>query len=235
MESPKAGRGSAIAVVTGASRGIGRAAAEALARRHHAVSLWGRDLAQLNAVAAEIERNDGKAQVVECDVASAASVDLAARRVLHELGVPDVVVNNAGIVERALVEEMPESMWDRVLDTNLKGPYLVTRALLGPMKSRGTGRIVHVASISSTLGTGRASAYCASKWGLVGFMKSLAEELRGTGLQTMAVLPGSTDTDMLAGSGFAAQMSAEDVAKTIVWAALDAPPATHGSALEMFG
>jgi 3-oxoacyl-[acyl-carrier protein] reductase len=92
-----------------------------------------------------------------------------------------------------------------------------------------------VGSISSTLGTAKMSAYCASKWGVVGFMKALAEELRGTGLQTMAILPGSVDTAMLKGSGFAAQMTAEDVAGTIAYAALDAPDALNGSAIEVFG
>jgi 3-oxoacyl-[acyl-carrier protein] reductase len=103
------------------------------------------------------------------------------------------------------------------------------------MKERARGRIVHVGSISSILGTPNLSAYCASKWGVVGFMKSLAEELRGTGLQTMAVLPGSVDTQMLEGSGFVAQMTAEDVAGTITYAALDAPDAMNGSAIEVFG
>lgn len=226
---------SEVAVITGASRGIGRATADALVRRGLAVAVWGRVLADLEAVAAEIERAGGRALPCACDVSDAAAVERAAQHVLRELGVPRVVVNNAGIVERALVEEMSEGTWDHVLDVNLKGPFLVTRAFLAAMKQRGIGRIVHVASISATLGTARSSAYNASKWGLLGFMKSLAEELRGTGLQTLAVLPGSVDTQMLAGSGFAAEMSAEDVAGTIVWAALDAPAAANGTALEIFG
>ncbi|MGZ5970403.1 MAG: SDR family NAD(P)-dependent oxidoreductase, partial [Polyangiales bacterium] len=156
-------------------------------------------------------------------------------RVLDELGVPLVVVNNAGIVERAAVEEMHEEMWDRVLGVNLKGPFLVTRAFLPAMKARKSGRIVQVSSISATLGTARASAYCASKWGLNGFTQALAEELRGTGLQTMAVLPGSTDTDMLRGSGYAPQMQPEDVAGTILYLGLDAPDAMNGSLVEVFG
>src|SRR5581483_2182854 len=95
------------------------------------------------------------------------------------------------------------------------------------------GRFVHVASISATLGSPRAASYAASKWGLVGLAKSLAEELRGTGLASIAVLPGSVDTDMLVGSGFAPQMSADDVANAILYAALDAPDALTGAAIEM--
>jgi 3-oxoacyl-[acyl-carrier protein] reductase len=94
---------------------------------------------------------------------------------------------------------------------------------------------VQVASISATLGSPGAASYAASKWGLVGLTKSLAEELRGTGLSAVAILPGSVDTEMLAGSGFSPRMTAADVAGTIVYAALDAPAAITGSAIEIFG
>jgi 3-oxoacyl-[acyl-carrier protein] reductase len=122
-----------------------------------------------------------------------------------------------------------------VLDTNLTATFLVTRAFLPAMLKRRRGRVIQVASISSTLGSPRASAYCAAKWGVVGFTKSLAEELRGTGLSAMSILPGSVETSMLEGSGFSPQMKPEDVAKTIVYAALDAPSAMNGSSFEMFG
>lgn len=206
-----------IAVVTGASRGIGRATAERFEARGLTVARLGRH------------------DAFRCDVSDPASIAAAAEQVLEQLGAPDVVVNNAGIVERASVDVMTEEQWDRVLDVNLRGPFLITRAFLPAMRARGSGRILHVGSISSTLGTARLSAYCASKWGLVGFMKSLAEELRGSGLQTAAILPGSVDTEMLEGSGFPPQMTAADVANAIVYAALDAPAAIHGSAIEMFG
>ena len=118
---------------------------------------------------------------------------------------------------------------------NLRAPFLITRELLPSLRAKRQGRIIHVASISATLGTANASAYCASKWGLVGFMKSLAEELRDSGLMTLAILPGSVDTDMLRGSGFEPRMTPEDVAKTIAHYALDAPLAHNGSVIEMFG
>jgi 3-oxoacyl-[acyl-carrier protein] reductase len=85
------------------------------------------------------------------------------------------------------------------------------------------------------MGTPRLSAYCASKWGLVGLVKSLAEELRGTGLQSMCVMPGSVDTDMLRGSGFSPAMTPEDVARIVAWVALDAPDAMNGSCVDAFG
>lgn len=225
-----------VAVITGAGRGIGRAASIALAARGLDVVLLGRTASDLERVAERIEADHRvRALPIVCDVANASAVDAVSGTVRKQLGPPRVVVNNAGVVERALVEDMTEDAWDRVVDANLKGTFLVTRAFLREMKERARGRIVHVASISSTLGTPRLSAYCASKWGVVGFMKSLAEELRGTGVQTMAILPGSVDTEMLRGSGFAPQMTAEDVASAIVYLALDAPDAMHGSAVEAFG
>src|SRR5262249_48319126 len=151
-------------------------------------------------------------------------VDRAAAEVLETMGVPRVVVNNAGIVRRgALVHETRPEAWDEVIAVNLRGPFLVSRAFLPAMLAAGRGRFVHVASISAPLGPPRRASYAASKWGLVGFSKSLAEELRGTGLQSIALLPGSVDTDMLVGSGFSPSMSADDVASTIVHAGLDAP------------
>jgi len=169
-------------------------------------------------------------------VSTVAGVERAASDVLSSLGVPRAIVNNAGVVRRGpLVHETTPEDWDHVLAVNLRGPFLVSRAFLPSMLAAGRGRFVHVASISATLGSPGAASYAASKWGLVGFAKSLAEELRGTGLQSIAILPGSVDTDMLAGSGFAPQMSADDVAGMIVHAALDAPSAINGSAIEMFG
>ena len=223
------------AVVTGASRGIGRAAALALASRGLDVALVARGADDLAAVAEAVARCGVAALPLRCDVTVEADVAAAAARVLERFGAPDVVVNNAGVIRRAAVHEMSLQDFRLVVDTNLTGTFLVTRALLPAMLKRGRGRLLQIASISSTLGSPRASAYCAAKWGVVGFTKSLTEELRGTGLIAMSILPGSVDTSMLEGSGFAPQMTPDDVAKTIVFAALDAPSAMNGSSLEMFG
>lgn len=224
-----------IAVVTGAGRGIGRAVALDLARRGCDVALLGRTPSRLADVAEAVVALGVRALTVPCDVADATSVASASERVFSELGVPRVVVSNAGIVRRAFVHEMSEADWDAVVGVNLKGTFLVARAFLPRMREAGRGRIVVLGSISSTLGTARQSAYCASKWGTVGFVKSLAEELRGTGLQTMCAMPGSVDTDMLVGSGFEPRMTPEEVAETITFLALDAPDAMNGSAVEVFG
>jgi 3-oxoacyl-[acyl-carrier protein] reductase len=224
-----------IAVVTGAGRGIGRAIAVELAKRGCDVALLGRTIETLALAAEDVVAAGQRAVAVPCDVSNAEAVEVAASRVLADLGVPDVVVANAGIVHRAPVETMSEKEWDEVLDVNLKGTFLVTRAFLPRMRDLGRGRFVAIGSISSTVGTARQSAYCAAKWGTVGFIKALAEELRGTGLQAMCVMPGSVDTDMLKGSGFAPAMKPEDVAKTVAFLALDAPEAMNASSVEVFG
>lgn len=223
-----------LAVVTGASRGIGRATALALAARGLDVALLARDRQRLEAVAAEVRALGVQAHVHVCDVADSAEVTRVAEAVLA-VGTPRAIVNNAGNVERVTVEAMSDETWRRVLGVNLDATFFMCRAFLPAMRARGRGRFVQIASISSTLGTPRLSAYCAAKWGVVGFTQALAEELRKSGLQTMAVLPGSVDTTMLQGSGFPPEMQPEDVAKMVVFAALDAPDASNGASLPMFG
>jgi len=224
-----------IAVVTGAGRGIGRAIAIDLARRGCDVALLGRSVGNLTETAEQVVALERRALAVLCDVSDARSVGSAAERVMRDLGVPRFVVANAGIVKRAPVATMEESDWDAVIDVNLKGTFLTARAFLSRMMDMKTGRFISIGSISGTLGTAKQSAYCAAKWGTVGFVKSLAEELRGTGLQATSGMPGSVDTDMLKGSGFAPAMQPEHVAKTVSFLALDAPDAMNGSNVECFG
>ncbi len=220
-----------IALVTGAGRGIGRAVAVELSHRNVHLIL----LARTAPVQAEQLVTGAVLKSMCLDLADPAAIVAACRQVLDLYGAPDVVINNAATIERRSVETTSVADWDRQLNVNLRAPFLISREILPAMRANGHGRIIHVASISATLGTAGAAAYCASKWGLVGFMKSLAEELRDSGVMTLAILPGSVDTDMLKGSGFAPRMAPEDVAKTIVHYALDAPMAHNGSVIEMFG
>lgn len=224
-----------IAVVTGAGRGIGRAIALTLAARGLDVAVLGRGEESLDGVAREIASRGGRALPVVCDVSHAAELNRATTKVLTELGTPSVVVPNAGVVYRKSILETSEEEWDEQLDVNLKGMFLLVRAFLPAMLAQKQGRFVAIGSISGTLGTPRLVPYCASKWGTVGFVKALAEELRGTGLQTMCVMPGSVDTDMLKGSGFAPAMQPEDVARVVAWLSLDAPSAMNGSCVDAFG
>jgi 3-oxoacyl-[acyl-carrier protein] reductase len=225
-----------LAVVTGPSRGIGRATALGLAARGVRLALVGRASAELEAARREcLAAGAPAAAVIDADLTSLERAAASGAEILAGPGVPDLVIHNAGVARRAALEELSLALWREQLDLNLGAPYALTRALLPAMKQRSSGRFVFVGSISSTLGTPRQAAYCASKWGLVGFMKSLAEELHDTGLAACAVLPGSVDTRMLEGSGFPPRMTAEEVAKTLIYYGLDAPLACNGAAIEMFG
>lgn len=224
-----------ISVVTGAGRGIGRAIALELADRGSDVAVLGRAQDTLAATCEEVVRRGRRAVAIPCDVANGAEVEAAASRVLVDFGVPQIVVSNAGIVHRASILDTSEAQWDEVVDVNLKGTFLITRAFLRPMLAEKRGRFIAIGSISGTLGTARQASYCAAKWGTIGLVKSLAEELRGTGLQTLCVMPGSVDTDMLKGSGFSPAMQPEDVARIVAYAALDAPAAMNGSCIDAFG
>jgi 3-oxoacyl-[acyl-carrier protein] reductase len=214
------------AVVTGASRGIGRAVAAALAGA--------------GARVAGCARNpDRGSELFRCDVGRADDVARFADDVLGRLGPPDVLVNNAGIVARGRLEEMSVEVWDGVVDANLKGTFLVTRAFLPAMRARGkaAGRIINIASISGRQGTALLTAYCAAKHGVVGLTRALAAELRGDGIAVNAVCPGSVDTDMLrAGQpGAKPDMSPEDVAGVVLYLAAEAPAALTGSCVDVFG
>lgn len=223
--------------MTGASRGIGLEAARALAARGLDVALLASDPGRLEAAAASVREASGvRALALACDVADEGEVGRAAAAALAwGEGAPRVVLANAGIVRRGAVHELEPADFDRVVAVNLRGTFLTARAFLAPMRAARRGRFLAVASISATLGTAGASAYNASKWGVVGFVKSLAEELRGTGVQAMALNPGSVDTDMLRGSPYAPQMGPADVAAFLAYLALDAPDALHGAVVDMFG
>jgi 3-oxoacyl-[acyl-carrier protein] reductase len=157
--------------------------------------------------------------------------------VKERLGVPDVVVNNAGIVVRSPLETLAESDWDEVVDSNLKGTYLVSRAFLADMRLRRSGRLINIASISGRLGTAGLVAYCAAKHGVVGLTRALAEEIRGDGLCVNAICPGSVDTDMLrVGMPDAVpRMTPDEIARVALFLAADAPIAMTGSCVDVFG
>jgi len=219
------------AIVTGGGRGIGAAIARALTARGVRVTVFARTTAQIDRLVSE----GGAALAVAGDVRREEHV---ARLVaIHEesFGRCDLLVNNAGVLERGLVEEISPDAWREVLDVNLTGAFLCARAVVPGMKRRRRGRIVNVASISGTIGTERASAYNASKWGLIGLTKCLAEELRPHGIQCISVSPGSVDTEMLAKTPFRPEMKPDDVAGVVAWAALDAPDAVTGANLEVYG
>ena len=217
-----------VCVVTGASRGIGRACAEAFAREGARISVCA-----VQAVPDYPPALD--AHAARCDVSDAEQVARFFAESETRLGPPDVLVLNAGVLERAPIDEMSERQWDRVLDVNLKAAFLCVRAVWPAMKRRGRGRIIAIGSVSGTLGTPLASAYNASKWGLTGFIKSIAEEGREHGIFCATVLPGGVDTDMLAQTSFPAQVAVDEVTRVVRFLADGAPRSMTGSAVEVFG
>jgi 3-oxoacyl-[acyl-carrier protein] reductase len=226
-----------VALVTGASRGIGLAIAERFAEEGARVAICGRDEEALARAAADITLRRVGTEVVwtHCDVSRFADVRHLHATVDKQLGVPDILVNNAGVVVRKPLEELSEDEWDHVIDANLKGTFAVTRAFYPQMRARRSGRIINISSISAHLGTARLTAYCASKHAVIGFTRALAEEARDHHIQVNALCPGSVDTEMLKGSGFPPQMGPREVAGVALYLAAQAPLAMTGSCLDVFG
>jgi NAD(P)-dependent dehydrogenase (short-subunit alcohol dehydrogenase family) len=219
------------AIVTGGGRGIGAAAARALTALGARVTIFARTAAELN----DVVRAGAAVHAVAGDVAREEDVERLFAEHRRASGACDVLVNGAGILERAPTESFAADRFRRVLDVNLVGAFLCARAAIPEMKARRRGRIVNVASISATLGTPEAGAYNASKWGLVGLTKCLAEELRPFAVQCLAVSPGSVDTEMLKKTPFEPAMTPDEVARVIAWCAGEAPDAMTGANVEVFG
>jgi 3-oxoacyl-[acyl-carrier protein] reductase len=177
----------------------------------------------------------GQIVVLHADVSRFADARQLHADVDKALGVPDILVNNAGVVVRARLDETSEAEWRDVLGANLDGTFNVTRVFLPQMRTRGSGRIINIASISGRQGTARLTAYCAAKHGVVGLTRALAEETREVGIQVNAICPGSVDTAMLAGSGFPPLMAPGDIAGVALWLAGEAPAALTGACLDVFG
>jgi NAD(P)-dependent dehydrogenase (short-subunit alcohol dehydrogenase family) len=219
------------AVVTGASRGIGRAIAVALAGAGAEVALWARDATQLATVAAE---TGGRAMVV--DVTDSQAVAAAADLVRATMPPVRVLVNNAGAVARTPTVAMTDAEWRRVMSVNLDGTFYVTRAFLdGLVRER--GRIINIASRAGREGTALLAGYCAAKHGVVGLTRALAEELRAAKVSVNAICPGSVDTAMLREGLPDARpdMTPEDIARAALFLASAAPDALTGACIDIFG
>jgi NADP-dependent 3-hydroxy acid dehydrogenase YdfG len=185
--------GGRTAVVTGASRGIGAAIAEALGSQGVRVVLVARTEAKLKERAARIKGSIP----IACDVSDPKSVERAAKQIAKELkGAPDILVNNAGVFRVAVVEETTADSFIETINTNLVGPFLFVRAFLGEMKERKRGHIITIGSIADrTIFSGNA-AYSAAKFGLRAIHEALRAELKGTGVRTSLISPAATDTDI---------------------------------------
>jgi 3-oxoacyl-[acyl-carrier protein] reductase len=187
-----------VSLVTGASRGIGRAIARALAADGATVVLGARDPIRLAEAVAEIVGEGGRAEAVSLDVSERASVEAAVAGILETHGRLDHLVNNAGITRDNLLLRMKAEEWEQVLATNLTGVFHCTQAALRPMLKQRSGRIVSVTSVVGLTGNPGQANYAASKAGILGFTKSVAREVASRSITVNAVAPGFIETDMTA-------------------------------------
>ena len=186
-------------MVTGAGRGIGRAIALKLANEGADIVCVSKTAANSERVAEEVRTLGRRAWACAVDVADGAAVSGLAEKVLADPGKVNILVNNAGVTRDGLLMRMSEADWDTVLDTNLKGAFLFTKAFTRAFLKQRSGRIINVTSVIGLVGNAGQSNYGASKAGLIGFTKSVARELASRGITVNAIAPGFIQTDMTAG------------------------------------
>ena len=185
-----------VALITGGSRGLGQSMAIALAAAGAKIALVARDRAKLDEVAAEIERAGGEAGTFVADVVDEAQVDETVKAVIERFGQIDILINNAGVNVRKQLEEYTFAEWRKVLGVNLDSVFLMCRACIPHMKGRGYGRILNMTSIMSHVSLPGRTAYSASKAGLLGLTRALAQELAPEGITVVGISPGPFATEM---------------------------------------
>jgi 3-oxoacyl-[acyl-carrier protein] reductase len=216
-------------LITGASRGIGFAIARKLGELGSRVSVCSRDPQKLENATNELKRAGIEVFGMAADVTSTADIDAFVRQTETSLGPVDFAVNNAGVGIFAPTQEASEADWDAVLDTNLKSVFLMTKALAPGMIKRRSGYIINIASLAGKNSFAGGGIYCASKWGLLGFTKCVAEDLRGYGIRVSAICPGSVATDFSHGGGPAKgkdeskMLQPDDVAHAVVMLVTQGP------------
>ena len=235
------------ALITGASRGIGRAAALLLARQGARVVLAARNEELLEEVAGAVRAGGGEAHAMALDLGHHESIPAAVRGLPSEFAAVDILVNNAGITADNLLARMTLEQWQRVLDVNLTGAFVLTKALVRGMMRRRHGRVVSVSSVAGVVGNAGQANYAASKAGLIGFSKSLARELLSRGITVNVVAPGFIETDMTAalpdgaGERFLEQHglvrlgTVDDIAAAVLYLASDEASYVTGEVLSVSG
>jgi 3-oxoacyl-[acyl-carrier protein] reductase len=237
-----------IAVVTGGSRGIGRAIAMTLAAAGATVIVnYQRNAAAADETVAAITAADGAAISIQADVSVSADVERLFKTVIDQYGTVDILVNNAGITRDTLLLRMKEDDFDTVIDTNLRGVYLCTKAALRPMTRARSGRIINITSVVGLIGNAGQSNYAAAKAGIIGFTRAVAREMASRGITVNAVAPGYIETELTAGLGEqvrAAILEAiplgrlgtpQDVANLVCFLASDAAAYITGQTLTVDG
>jgi 3-oxoacyl-[acyl-carrier protein] reductase len=215
----------AVALVTGGSRGIGRAIALRLAKLGAAVSICGRDPAALAIAEAELKKQGASVFSCVADVSRSAEVTAFVAKTESTLGAIAILVNNAGVGLFGPAHDKTEADWDRVLNTNLKAVFLVSRAVVPAMIRRGSGDIINISSLAGRNAFAGGGIYCASKWGLQGLSACMAEDLRDHGIRVSVVCPGSVATEFSGrGSKDASKaLSPEDVAHAVAMIVTQGP------------
>ncbi|MDE2778894.1 MAG: SDR family NAD(P)-dependent oxidoreductase [Chloroflexota bacterium] len=227
-----------VALVTGAGRGIGRAIAMAFAREGARVAVTGRNLPNLARVVDDISSAGGCALAFSLDVTREDDASAVSREIVDRWGRLDLLVNNAGVITYDVpVWETAMEQWDYVMNTNLRGMHLVSRAVIPHMMRRGCGKIINIGSSSGRQVEGDNGAYNASKWGVVGYTASLARSLSSHGIQVNGINPGWVDTDMAREyhpDGDPAWITPDQVAQAALYLAAHAPALMTGQFIDMF-
>lgn len=191
-----------VAVVTGGSRGIGRAIVESMAAHNVAIALnYRSDVAQAQLVQEALHAKDVTCELFQADVSRRDEAQGMIERVLQRFGRVDILVNNAGITQDTLLLRMNDAQWAEVLDTNLSSVFYCTRAVVKPMMKARFGRIVNVSSIAGVAGNAGQANYAAAKAGIIGFSKSVAREMASRNITVNVVAPGLVDTDLTSKMG----------------------------------
>jgi 3-oxoacyl-[acyl-carrier protein] reductase len=235
-------------LVTGASRGLGRAIALELGRQGHSIAVhYGRSAEEAHAVADEIVSSGGRAVLVQGDLSSKDGAKAVATEATEKLGGLEVLINNAGITKDGLVLRMKDEDWDAVLETNLAAPFALIRTALRGMMAAKWGRIVNVSSVVGLMGNPGQANYIASKAGLIGLTKAIAKEYGGKGITCNAVAPGFISSDMTdklpenVRESYLSSIPAgrfgnpEDVAAVVAFLASDAAGYVNGQTLAVDG
>ncbi len=217
-----------VAVVTGGSRGIGKFLAKRLVDEGASVVIAGRTMSDLKAAAEEISREGGKVIPVQTDVSNEKSVHRLLSKTLTEFGTIDILINNAGQYLEKPVTDMSVGEWNRIIGTNLTGPFLLTRAVLPEMIEKMDGTIVMISSTSGKRARANSAVYAASKFGIEGFSEALLQEVREHNIRVIVVTPSRVDSSdrdsrQILKGGKGARLRAEDVADMVV-GAIKLPP-----------
>ena len=220
---PLAGK---VSIVTGASRGIGKAISILLAQSGSRVVLAARSEPQLKSVRDEISSQNGDALVIPTDLTRDEEMERLVEQTIKEWGSVDVLINNAGLGKVAPVVKAKVSDWDETFQVNLRAPMILSKLVLPQMMERGEGSIINISSVSGKSGQANGSAYSASKFGLMGFTQSLYEEVREYGIRVAAICPGFVDTQLIPQMrrmDRSKMIRPEDIAQTVLFV-LTSPP-----------